>query len=600
MKNINLWNTIIKYLNIKEILNLSATNKKFRSDLNNKLNLIVNNQWREIFDQKFYRISEEKTENEELNNSDEGLKIDFKSLFYNFILLKNNIEKLTVSEDIFEIFKLHCYLPKIRKINKLIEYSNSSLHQTYFYDIQKNENRLYEYYNNFFMQENKHLLNNDLEFGEIIYDYKQYSNDIIQSEEKITLMKKIINYENLEENCNKNYNNQLLNFILWIYQLISLFCIYNRAYIQKYENNSIKFLNEYNERHNSLVQIAMYLNDNYQNINVAFNYIYFYCFGNVEKKFNLYKMIFNIWFQKSFIPLHEKILMSSEEIFKMFLNDSSSLRESMSTNDESIENEVTNKEIINEILKDVLDFSIDENNGNYINHLNLPVNDYYKQFENMISNCYISHLQNKIILRSNPNELIDFLNVYFKENENYFNDEKNIQLINRSKKIILTNIVKSFNYFLQNELLKEFNIFISDSNNFNNFNNNNNNNNVKIEFNFEENVKNAIEKEILNFKNFLYNFAVNNNVNFSSDVNNIINHFIQKSSVIIFVNKLSGFYYEQKNYLEEISKKIENFLMKKNNFDTKIFFNENLNLKKNVNDQNVNENNQNGIFVNNS
>ena len=42
--------------------------------------------------------------------------------------------------------------------------------------------------------------------------------------------------------------------------------------------------------------------------------------------------------------------------------------------------------------------------------------------------------------------------------------------------------------------------------------------------------------------------------------------------------------------------------MKKNNFDTKIFFNENLNLKKNVNEnnQNVNENNQNGIFVNNS
>jgi hypothetical protein len=302
-------------------------------------------------------------------------------------------------------------------------------------------------------------------------------------------------------------------------------------------------------------------------------------------------MIFNIWFQKTFIPLNEKILISSEEIFKLFLNDSSSLRESMSTNDESIENEISNKEIINEILKDVLDFSIDENNVNYINHLNLPVNDYYKRFENVISNCYINYLQNKIILRSNLNEIIDFLNVYFKENENYFNDEKNIQLINRSKKIILTNIVKSFNYFLQNELLKEFNNF-----NANNFNNNNN---VKIEFNFEENVKNAIEKEILNFKNFLYNFAVNNNVNFSSDV---INYFIQKSSVINFINKISGFYYEQKNYLEEISKKIENFLLKKNNFDTKIFFNENLNFKKNVNEnnQNVNENVQNGIFVNNS
>lgn len=597
MKNINLWNSIIKYLNIKDIIQLSSTNKRFRVDLNNKTNLIVNNKWREFFDKKFYRISEEKTENEELNNSDEGLKIDFKFLYYKILSCKNTLEKLTVSEDIFDILKSQCYLLKIRKSNKLIEYSNSSLHQTYFYDIQKNENSLYKFYNNFFNQQNQNLPNNDLEYEEIIYDYKQYSFDIFQSPEKMTLMKKIINYENLEENCNKNYNNQLLNFILWIYQIITIFCVFNQAYIQKYQNNSRDFLNEYNKRHNSLVRIAMYLNDNYQNINVAFNYIYFYCFGNVNKKFNLYKMIFNIWYQKSFIPLNEKIQSSSEEIFKSFLEESTMSQESMSVSDNSIE-EISNIEIINEILKDVLDFSIDENNGNYINHSNLPVNDYYKNFENMISKCYISYLQNQIVLRSNPNELIEYLNTYFKsENENYFYDEKNIQLINRSKKIILTNIVKSFKYFLQDELLKEFNNFFSDSNNFQNFNNNNNS--VKLENNFEENVKIAIQKEILNFKNYLINIVVNKNVNITlENINNMINYFIQKSSVIIFVNKLSGFYYEEKNNLEETNKKIENFLRKKNTLNIPINFDENSNSK--IKFQNVNESINNGIYVNNS
>jgi hypothetical protein len=208
-------------------------------------------------------------------------------------------------------------------------------------------------------------------------------------------------------------------------------------------------------------------------------------------------------------------------------------------------------------------------------------------------------LQNQIVLRSNPNELIDYLNTYFKsENENFFYDEKNLQLINRSKKIILTNIVKSFNHFLQNELRKEFNDFLSDSNNFQNFNSNNiNNNSVKIDENFEENVKIAIQKEILNFKNYLLNIVVNKNVNFTiENIYNMINYFIQKSSVIIFVNKLSGFYYEEKNNLEEINKKIEKFLRKKNTFNIQINFDQN----PKINFQNVNESINNGIYVNNS
>ena len=145
---------------------------------------------------------------------------------------------------------------------------------------------------------------------------------------------------------------------------------------------------------------------------------------------------------------------------------------------------------------------------------------------------------------------------------------------------------------------KEFNEFLSDSNNFQNFNSNNiNNNSVKIDENFEENVKIAIQKEILNFKNYLLNIVVNKNVNFIiENIHNMINYFIQKSSVIIFVNKLSGFYYEEKNNLEEINKKIEKFLRKKNTFNIQINFDQN----PKINFQKVNESINHGIYVNNS
>jgi hypothetical protein len=225
------------------------------------------------------------------------------------------------------------------------------------------------------------------------------------------------------------------------------------------------------------------------------------------------------------------------------------------------------------------------------------VKKYYEKFENILSECYIKYLQNKIASSNNPNELIDFLNTFFKtENEHYFYDEKNVKLINRSKKIILTNIVKSFNNFLQNELLKEFDYFFSNLNNYQNFNSKNC---VKIDNNLEENVKTAIEKEILNFKNYLYSVAINKIVNFSSDnIYNMINYFIQKSSVIIFVNKLSQFYYEEKNNFSEINKKIEKCLLKKNNCNTEINFNDNQDLKMKIH-QNINQANQNGICVNN-
>jgi hypothetical protein len=346
----------------------------------------------------------------------------------------------------------------------------------------------------------------------------------------------------------------------------------------------------------------MYLNENYQNINVAFNYIYFYCFGSCEKKFNLYKMVFNIWYQQVFLNLDEKILISSEKVFKDFLEEiylRGSINSNQSTDDISMEEEeeISNKEIINEISKNILDFSIDENNSIYINHSSLQVKKYYEKFENILSECYIKYLQNKIASSNNPNELIDFLNTFFKtENEHYFYDEKNVKLINRSKKIILTNIVKSFNNFLQNELLKEFDYFFSNLNNYQNFNSKNC---VKIDNNLEENVKTAIEKEILNFKNYLYSVAINKIVNFSSDnIYNMINYFIQKSSVIIFVNKLSQFYYEEKNNFSEINKKIEKCLLKKNNCNTEINFNDNQDLKMKIH-QNINQANQNGICVNN-
>ena len=138
---------ISKYLNLKELLLFSSVNKAmYFTKLNPVYNSIVNSHYRTLIFNKFYL--NDLDDNEKAKNKDEFLD-DYKITNNNwkqiFINLNHHyydydfIVKKEYAKDVFFRFKLHLYLPFIRKSNKVLENKESSLHQYYFYDFDKNK-----------------------------------------------------------------------------------------------------------------------------------------------------------------------------------------------------------------------------------------------------------------------------------------------------------------------------------------------------------------------------------------------------------------------------------------------------------------------------
>lgn len=69
------------------------------------------------------------------------------------------------------------------------------------------------------------------------------------------------------------------------------------------------FLNEYINRHNSIIDVALYLNDKYEHINVTMNYLYLDIFNtqNSDRKFSIYNMILSIWYRNVYLILENDI-----------------------------------------------------------------------------------------------------------------------------------------------------------------------------------------------------------------------------------------------------------------------------------------------------
>lgn len=242
MQNQNLVNYIISFLSIKEIINLSQTNKKLNSMLNNKNNNKVNNLWREECNKHFYLDEELKKSSDEINEYDKGMNIDWKEYFIAFIKYKNIISN-EISNDVFNILLVHCYLPKIRKTIPNIESDFSSEHQKHFYDIIREENELYHYYNIYFGKENNEniLKNPKLPFGHFLENFQFYSNQIKCNKLDLFVLEKEFNYQN-EVNITLNQiNSEPLKFVFWLQQIIYFYCQLHLGYIFKYEKDNRRF-----------------------------------------------------------------------------------------------------------------------------------------------------------------------------------------------------------------------------------------------------------------------------------------------------------------------------------------------------------------------
>ena len=533
MNNENLLRIIIEFIPLKDVINLSLVNRNLNILLNNETNHFVNNLWKEQCDNDFYYNGmRDKLINKDCFLDEHEHLFNWKELYKRILFNKTKFKNEKITNEIYKIIKMHTYLPKIRKKVKYIENDFFSKHQFFFLDY-KNVN---------FQKTN---LNNN----KIIEYYKQY----------ISIFENIFSYQNLNNYEISNIQNNEIQFIIWLYQTISLYCILNYEYINSIDKDKKIFINEYLERYNDFVDIALLLEERFGNLNNKLNFIYNIILKK-ESNFSIYTMIFNIWYNQVYLKLIKYINNSVTWIFDEYLKNTFKNENINSTNITSFQNNnddlKDNSYLINEIGSGILDFSIDSKNVMFINHTNLKVNSLYEEYENILLYMIENFLKNEIFIQNDWEEnLLEWFNSFFflEEKNELFSEEKSINLISRTKYFLISKIIDFINPFVKAKLDKIFINYIT----------NLNFSDIKDCHKFEDNldlsdiVKKKIENEEKNIKNYLYELSSKQLKNIN-DIDKIIYNFKLKNgkSIFDFIIKLSKKYYQTLEQMESLNNKI--------------------------------------------
>ena len=628
---------VAKYLTLKNLLFLSSVNKEmYNSKLNPVRNSIVNTHYRNLVFKEIY--FNEMNEEENAKNKDEFLddyKItnnNWKQIFidlnhhyygYDFIVKKN------YAKDVFYRFKLHLYLPFVRKSNKILENKESSLHQYYFYDFDINK-RIYNYYDKFLDLENNGFKGQNSEnslFRKNLYFENEFLgiNDLIKNvkgnNDFVLLLEKIINYD--YENIDKQYynnktNNEVFDFIIWLNHSAILFSKFLYSFINIYcyeSKNKNELIVEYTNAHNNFVNFSLSINECYNNLNLIINYLYRFIKDKTKayNEFSLYKMFFNIMKKELYDKLQNNLPIDFKKLVEQYCKelldfvdnkrtssfgsnaktDSGDIFEedeelNMVIDELSFENEenkeLTKIEIINNFMSCITDLGIDERNALCINHSNLKMDDNYQIYEKILIDVFVKEINNCINNEKKPIENIYtiFKNILSIKEQDDIKENNGFNFINRTKKILFESIFSCLKRNIFHIIENEFSEY------FKNINTNNkqniienkkiiNNENLKKlidELNNEEKLKidntyndllNKMKNEFENKANII---CKSNTYNFVNSRKAINNYFEKKNeNFSILKSILYNFYLENKLYTV-INNRINNLL--KNDINNKI------------------------------
>ena len=313
LENINYLNLIVAYLDIKEILYLSMCNKILNKNLNPNNNQYINILFYVIIQKNFFDYDKsEFLDKKNLLGKNLIFKINWKKyldkLLINFIVYKE--EK--IRKKVKDFFRIHIYLPDLRKENYILEFPNSSIIQMRNYDIIINQIHVYNYYSKYITPE--FILNPDEKEGKIsilreklifedyLINFKNLFNDFINNEEYIIFINNICDYnfdylykyyENLNQEINffqtNEQNNNIIKFIIWVCHSIKLHTRINCEFIDGLSDivNKHQILTEYIKKKDELINCSLLINSTFDNINIIVNLLSIYkkIYDDYNKKY---------------------------------------------------------------------------------------------------------------------------------------------------------------------------------------------------------------------------------------------------------------------------------------------------------------------------
>ncbi len=503
------------------------------------------------------------------------------------INFKEEIAKMEI--ELYESLKYHNYINKIRKINYNLENDFNSLHQIFFFDFIREENDVYDFYNNYFDSENgesNFLRDDELPLKCFIENFDDIKTQFSSNEESKQYLQEIFNYDfkNISS-FSQSKNNPLLFFMANLFKYITFFCKMSFWYIKKYSNSSNSsanisnkdeifsqlFWEEYIKRYESFISSALKINERSENINVCINYLYSLLFNQTvtEKKFNIYKLLLNIWYNEVILPLYyENIFTNNMNIIinKFVKEEIDSFRSF-----EVIQN--TTGMLIGQIASSFLDLDCNENTISYINNTNMPTTFLYNFFSDILCNAFLTQFSERLQYQLISKDTV--LSFY----ENMIKN-KPYNLINKTLFKVYQSILLSLRPTLSNELILSYESFSQSQNEYER-------NKKKILYEENEQIAKAIENEINEIKTLLINTGINVYQMSIENAHNSAELLINSNncSIMNYMYKLYKIYYEQVYYFDTINNKVEKTIKKKRQPSTSCLIEKG---KKRTEEENVN------------
>jgi hypothetical protein len=323
LKTKNILTNIGQYLTVKDVIFLSNSHKTMNKILTPLQNLLVNLMFLEYVIHFYFQYdSDYKNKKNLLDIFRETIdwKQFLKEMKDNFRAYKNT----KIKAKVLDCFKIHMYLPDLRKENNHLEFESSSISQIFFYDLlfrstcnsnfygkhitleymtekiteeKKEEKKNEEERENLEKKENidnknskekkeekkkekkaVKILREGLYFEEELKDFRKTFDVFENNKDYKRIINDIINYkyENLYceyKNNYSNYTNEIIVLLLWITNSFILYTRFVYEYINglKKDINEKTILIEFIQKHNEIINCALLLNSNFGNINVIIN-----------------------------------------------------------------------------------------------------------------------------------------------------------------------------------------------------------------------------------------------------------------------------------------------------------------------------------------
>lgn len=620
-----------EYLDPKTLVSFSSINKTiYNEKLNPKCNCVINSLFRYLVFKLIYfnefeeDIGNNNNKKEEIIDDYNVTKTDWKKIYLELSKHYHRYNyKIEYVKGIFERFKIHLYLPFLRKKNYILEQKESSLHLYFCYDFNKNNKFICNHYdkyldlnNNGFngLNSDNFIIRTQLYFENEFVSFNDLLRNVFLNDRNIILIEKIINYDykGIEDfYCKNNYiiiNNPVLDFVIWLNHCGILFAqiLHNKMKIYcGNDKNKFELIKEYTQIQNNFINFSLAVNEQYNNLNIIMNYFYRFIKDKTKQyyQFSLYKMLFNIMkneiFEKNKIHLEKEFKKLVQQYCKESFNIDDNQRkfsfdsgtkpdsdDSFEENDDlemiesdtplnDEEKELSKKDIIDNFMKCILDLNIDEKNSLGINHSNLKMDDNYLIYENILINTFVIEIENCIKENNSITNILQTVKSLFSINDEYYKqiNMKNyngFKFIRRTKKLIMKKIEECLENNIYKNIITKFNDYIEKDNK----NDKNKIIFIDINKNLNELIGECTQEEKFEMDKIYSNKVeqikmdlinnINTNKNFVENVNKIeiVNNYLENVSLDYFVilkEIICAFFVEKKLYVE-LDKKVINIL----------------------------------------